>query len=152
MCIDLAYLVGVRGRRRVPTPRGHPASPPHPHLWGGLEGPDYLLGAPSRPPQKEYSVVMYGSVVTLSPITLSLPGLGCRNDLLKILLPGVAVLDRDPAHALQVAALGGVVRARERLLEGPRQVGHRAAHLTIQRALMFQLLLKPCHHPARLFG
>src|SRR5262249_37603515 len=27
---------------------------PHPHHWGGLEGPGYPLGAPSRPPQRSH--------------------------------------------------------------------------------------------------
>src|SRR5215813_15532677 len=60
MCIDLAYLVGVRGRRPEGT-----RPPPNPHLWGGLEGAPRGYPGPSRPPQKEYSVSMYGSVAVL---------------------------------------------------------------------------------------
>src|SRR5262249_29112108 len=34
---------------------------PHPHHWGGLEGPGYPLGAPSRPPQ-QLSLAAYAAV------------------------------------------------------------------------------------------
>src|SRR5207237_236752 len=64
-------------------------------------------------------------------------GFGLRrcDDLLEILLPGIAILDRNPAHPIQVAALGCVVRTRQRLLEGARQVGDRPSHLAVQLAL-----------------
>ena len=46
--LALAYLVGVRGRQAAP----------HPHHWGGLEGPL----APIDLPREEYSVLIHGSV------------------------------------------------------------------------------------------
>src|SRR5262245_31995019 len=100
MCIDLAYLVGVRGRRRLPSGCGHEAAPAPPPL-GRSGGARLPSGCPLQTsPERIFRgyVRISSHLVTLHPITLSLPGLGCRNDLLKILLPGVAVLDRDPAH------------------------------------------------------
>src|SRR5215468_7043286 len=48
--------MGVWGRRPEGT-----RPPPHPHHWGGLEGPGYPLGAPSRPPQQP-SLAAYAAV------------------------------------------------------------------------------------------
>lgn len=65
------------------------------------------------------------------------------DDLLQVLLPGGAVLDCEPPHPLDIATLGRVVGARQRLLERARCGSATARVSAVELALVLELALQP---------